>query len=297
MFDARSDNSKSGGGIVFGLVTVAIVSALFVGVLYFPSLTGPGQAEVPGLSDTSADRSLVEAFDDAPTLAFIQKLNAASPSAANELEREVRRAKARGADKVELGILVLEAGTKAVADNLTRLGRADVDYFNRILDHTSTSLQALSRSGAPYCKGSDLVEFANLPDQQLYAAVFDRVGHGAGLYEFSIELNGIFLDAIRDARAAPVSYARLNASDAQALQTLAFSVMTNPDLMLLLNTEGKSRAEMDEVLEAVNFCDLGVTLIGQVDSLPDETKGRLWSELWLQVERDGIERMFYRYAY
>ncbi|MEQ9316843.1 MAG: hypothetical protein RLN72_13395, partial [Henriciella sp.] len=235
--------------------------------------------------------------EDEPTQAYLTKLEATFPSVASSLQRDVQRARSRGADKVEIGIMVLQAGTRAVADDLGRLSKADVEYFDRILDHTTSSLEALSRSGAPYCKGTDLVEFANLPQQQLYAAVFDRVGHGAGLYDFSIELNSIFLDAIRQARAAPVSHGRLTGSDMQSLQGLGFSVMTNPQLMRLLNTEGKSRAEMDTVLEAVNFCDLTVTVLDQISNLPEETKGRLWSELWLQVERDGIERMFYRYAY
>ena len=157
-------------------------------------------------------------------------------------------------------------------------------------------LTSLSASGAPYCVGSDLVEFAKLSDQQLYRAVFDRVGHGDALYEFGLELNGLFLDAIREARAAPVNYDRLNASDMQALQRLGLSVATNPQIMLMLTTEGKSRTEMDKVMASVNFCDLGVKILGRVDELPDTTKGRVWAEAMRQIESGNWRYTLYRYT-
>ncbi|MEM5515395.1 hypothetical protein WNY37_00440 [Henriciella sp. AS95] len=296
MFDARDSEAKSGGGLIFGLATVALVSVLFVGVLYFPSLTGPGKSEVAA-SEQPENITLLSAFEDEPTRTFIRKLRRTFPSEASALERDVLRARSRGADEVELGLIVMQAGTHAVASSIDRLSMADEIYAERILETTSQALRELSASGAPYCKGSDLIQFAKLSDQELYAAVFDRVGHGAGLYDFGLELNGIFLDAIRDARADPIIHGRLTSSDMGALQRLGLSVMTNPDLMLLLTTEGKSRSEMDAAVASVNFCDLGAKLIEQVNDLPDGTKGRVWAELWIQVERDGIERMFYRYAY
>ncbi|MGB3624626.1 MAG: hypothetical protein WA989_02290 [Henriciella sp.] len=297
MFDARNVSEKSGGGLVFGLLTIALVSALFFGVLFFPSLTGPGKSEVPGMAETPASTSLAAAFDDQPTLDYIQKLRATFPSAATDLERTLERASARGADKVELGLLVLQAGHQEIAGSIDRLAKADVRYFNQILDLSVEGLNDLSSSGAPYCKGSDLITFASLSDQQLYAAAFDRVGHGAGLYNYGLEMNGVILDAIRAARANPRNYSRLTSADERAAQTLAFSLMTDPQIMKLLTLEGTSRAQMDEAMRDVNFCDLGVSIIRKVDALPEDTKGRLWGELWRQVDRDGIERMFYRYAY
>ena len=297
MYDARGAETKSGGGLIFGLLTFGVVSALFFGVLMFPSLTGPGTREVPGVAEAEPDVVLASVLDDAPTQAYLQKLRMTFPSVAEELKRDVVKAQARGADEVELGLIVLQAGSRDLADSVDRLSRADVRYFDQILDLTQSGLSELSRSGAPYCKGSDLIIFANLSDQQLYQAVFDRVGHGAGLYDYALEMKGIMLDGVRDARAAPTLYGPPNSSDMQALQALGISLMTNPEIMRLMTTEGKSRREMDKVLEDVNFCDLGASIAAQVDNLPGETKARAVSQFLRELAAYGPERMFYRYAY
>lgn len=296
MYDARSGGQDSSGGLVFGLVTFGVVAALFAGVLLFPELTGPGRKAVPDAVATEADAGLLAAFEDDATKTYIRKLQATFPAAAQDLERDVKKANARGADKVELGLLVLQAGAEDIAGDIDRLGRADVKYFNALLDLATTSLKDLSRSGAPYCKGSDLMSFAELSQQQLYAAAFDRVGHGAGLYNFGLEFNGIVLDAIRDARSDPVQYGAMTSGDEQALQRLAFSMMANPQIMKLMTLEGKSRREMDAALGTVNFCDLGAQLISQVDSLPIATKGRLWAEMSRQVTSGNARRTLGQYG-
>lgn len=297
MFDARDPSRKPAGGLGFGLLVLACVSAVFFTVLYLPSLTGPGKQAVPGLSETGGENALLAAFEDEATRIYLGKLQATFPSAAAALERDVRQAARRDADEVELGLLVLRAGAEDIASSIDRLGKAETRYFNELLDISRQALTALSQSGAPYCKGSDLIVFAGLSDQELYRAVFDRVGHGSGLYEFALEFNGVILDAIRSARRNPVLHGPLNTSDQQALQRLAFAVMANSDIMKLLSLEGKSRREMDEAVSAVNFCTLGATLVSQVDELPEGTKGRLWAEVMRQIATGEARRTFYRFVY
>jgi hypothetical protein len=290
MFDARHGNDKSGGGLAFGLITIGVVSALFIGVLFFPSITGEGKAPVPGLAEEQADPSLLTAFEDTPTQVYLTKLQRTFPSVANDLQRDVNKARSRGADNVELGVLVMQAGYTEIEDSFERLARADVRYFNEMLDLGINGLTDLSRSGAPYCKGSDLITLASLSEQQLYAAAFDRVGHGAGLYNFGLEFNGIVLDAIHDARANPRNYGPLTPDDQRAVQTLMLGLVTDPQIMKLMTLEGSSRAEMDRAMEQVNFCDLGATILRKIDALPQDTKGRLWSEVMSQAAHGGIER-------
>ena len=296
MFDAR-DRSGIAGSLGFGLAVTGLVAAVFFTVLQFPSLTGPGTFEA-GAVETPPDSSgVIEAtFSDAATLAYTEKLRRTFPSAARDLETRIERANRRGADTVELGLIVLQAGADDIAASLPRLAKADTSHVNDLLALTATQLEALSRSGAPYCMGDDLMMFAGLAQQDFYRAVFDRVGHGAGLYDFALEANGILLDAIREARSDPVLHSPLAAPDMQALQQLGFSLMTNPQLMQLLTTEGKRRSEMDAVLEDTNFCDLGVGIIGQVEALPDTTKGRVWAEAMRQLESGRWRYTIYRYT-
>lgn len=297
MFDARDTNRKTSAGLGFGILVVALMGILFMGALYFPSLTGEGKRIVPAGTTDAAGNILLDTFRDEPTRAYLRKLDETLPSAAQDLERQVRRATSRGADKVELGLLVLQAGSEGIASNLERLARADTRHFNAMLELSETALRDLSRSGAPYCKGSDLMTFASLPDQQLYAAVFDRVGHGAGLYDFGLAFNSLALEALEDARRNPVTHGRITRSDEQALQGLAFAIMSNPDLMKLLTTEGKSRTEMDKVVASVNFCDMGAKMITQVEALPEATKGRLWAEMLSQAASGQAERTLRQLTY
>ena len=297
MYDARGSSQPVAGGLGFGLAVIGVVTVVFFAILNMPSMTGPGKSPVEKTrADTAPETTLFTTFEDEATRDYIAALRETFPSAASDLEDAVRKASARDADRVELGLLVLQAGADDIATSAGRLARADVEHVNALLDLSQTALQDLSRSGAPYCKGSDLIHFASLSEQQLYSAVFDRVGHGAGLYEFGLELNTILLDAIRDARASPVLHGQLSAPDQQALQRLGLAVMTDPQIVRLLTTEGKSRSEMDAVMRDVNFCDLGVKILGRVDELPDTTKGRVWAEAMRQIESGNWRYTLYRYT-
>ncbi|WP_084398456.1 hypothetical protein [Henriciella aquimarina] len=296
MFDARGSSQKTAGSLGFGLAVTGMVAALFFGVLKFPGVTGSGVYPVPGTASPASSETLERAFEDEATRAYVEKLQATFPAAARDLEDQIRRAKGRGADEVEIGLLVLQAGADDIAGSVGRLALADVEHVDALLTLSQTALQELVRSAAPYCEGSDLMMFASLSKQDLYRAVFDRVGHGAGLYEFGLTFNGILLDAIRDARTDPVYHGVLDVSDQQALQTLGLSLITKPEITALLTTEGKSRSEMDAVMANTNFCTLGGDILTEVEALPQETKARLWGEAMRQVESGNWRYTLYRYT-
>ena len=297
MFDARSSTQK-GLGLGFGLGVTGLVAALFFGALYAPSLTGAGKSlvESEATANTPSDSVLNTVFHDEATRTYIRKLRRTFPSAAADLETSVRRALRREADEVELGLIVLQAGAKDIADSIDRLARADVRYFDSIVELSQEQLSALQRSGAPYCMGNDLMMFAGLSEQQLYRAIFDRVGHGAGLYDYALGVNGILLDAIQDARTSPRSYGRLTYYDQQSLQALGLALMTHPQIVMLLTTEGKTRSEMDSVLADTDFCSLASDVLDKVEALPAETRGRLWAESLYQVSSGRWRYTLYRYT-
>ncbi|MEE2878694.1 MAG: hypothetical protein VX593_06790 [Pseudomonadota bacterium] len=297
MFDARSTAQKE-TGLGFGLAVTAAVAALFLVALYFPSVTGSGKAEAGKavIVEQPSSGVLEATFSDKPTLDYVTKLRATFPSAATDLEDQVERATRRGADNIELGLLVLQAGARDIAGSADRLARADAEYVDVLIQLSTDQLSELQRSGAPYCMGNDLMMFAGLSDQELYRAVFDRVGHGAGLYEFMLAFNGILLDAIRDARADPVAREPINYADQQSLQALGITLMTKPQIVRLLTTEGKARSDMDAVLADTDFCDLAKQIATQINDLPEPTKGRVWAEGMHQVASGRWRYTLYRYT-
>lgn len=282
-------------GLGLGLAGLVFVSAILFGLLAFPSLTG-GEGHVEKNAAAQPDRGAAvrSLLNDPPTRAYIRKFTETFPSAAAGLKTSLDEAARRGASEAEAGMIILTAGSNEILGSLERLSKADIRYFNGLLNLASSRLSALSQSGAAYCAGSDLVEYAALSEQQLYRAIFDQIGPGKPAYDFALEVNGMLLDAIGDARSNPKNYARPARSDMQALQTLGLAVLTDPDVSALLTTEGESRTAMDSVLERVNFCELGVRLIGRVDGLPEMTKERVWYEALYQLRVNGIRRIIWQ---
>lgn len=291
---SKPERRRTGGGLWLGAIVSALVAGAFAVLVAVPSLTpGDNVREVETEAPASDRIALTDLAPDPRTRTFFNTLDATFPSAADELRLALIAAEARGADEAEKSLIILKAGFDPVMGSLDRLSRADIRFANEILSLTRTRLEALDASGAPYCQGSDLVEYAGLAEQELYRTVFDHIEPGDPLYVYMLDVTGLLLDAIRDARAYPKQYAGPSRSDLGALQTLGLSMLTDADITRLLTTEGKSRSEMDEVLDEVNFCELGTRVIGRVERLPEETKSRLWYEGLRQLRINGIRRVIW----
>lgn len=285
---------RNGGGLWLGLAAFVVACAFFAVLFAFPSLTGGnGVSEVDTDPRAEAEAALAVLGEDEVTRTYFRKLDAAFPSAAADLRETLLVALERGVPDGELGLLILKAGTEPAFANLDRLSKADIRYFNRLMELTRTELATLNQSGAPFCQGSDLVEYSDLAEQQAYRFVQERIEPGDPLYVFGLEATGILLDAVRDARSNPQSRPAPSRADMSALQSVGASALFDPDVTLLLTTEGKSRREMDAALERVNFCELGVRMINRVSNLPETTKERLLSEGIDRVRRNGIRRIIW----
>lgn len=285
---------RTGGGLWLGAAVCVGVAALLAAIIVVPALSrGDGIREVETETVQPDDILLVDLSGDPATRHYLNTLDATFPAAADDLKLALIDAKARKADDAEISLIILKAGLDPVMGSLDRLSRADVRFLNEILSLTRTELEALDASGAPYCQGSDLVEYAGLAEQELYRTVFNHIEPGDPLYGYLLKVSGILLDAIRDARSHPQLHAGPSRSDMGALQTLGLSMLTDADITMLMTTEGKSRREMDRVLETVNFCDLGARMIGRVERLPEQTKGRVWYEGLRQLRINGIRRIIW----
>jgi hypothetical protein len=284
--------AKTGGGLLLGFAILLLVTGAIAAVVAFPVLSGgEGRSDRAAGVGPDQDTPLLDLVSDPDSKTYLNTLDATFPSAANQLRGQLIEARRRDAPEAEVSLMLLKAGYEPLIGSLDRLSKADIRYFNRVLSLTEDRIETLSQSGARYCLGSDLVEYASLAEQQLYRTVFDHIEPGDPLYSYLLEVNGLLFDAVRDARSDPNIYARPSQSDMGALQTLGVSVLTDPDITLLLTTEGKSRSEMDAVLETVDFCELGLRMIGRVDGLPSQTKERIWYEGLRMLRINGIRRL------
>ncbi|WP_018148512.1 hypothetical protein [Henriciella marina] len=285
---------RNGGGLWLGAGAFVVACAVFALLFAFPSLRcEDGVSEVEIDPRAEAEAALALLGEDEVTRTYFRKLDAAFPSAADDLRETLLVALERSVPEGEIGLLILKAGTEPAFSNLDRLSKADIRYFNRLMDLARTDLEALDQSGAPFCQGSDLVEYSDLAEQEAYQFVQQRIEPGDPLYVFALEATGILLDAVRNARSNPQSRVAPSRADMSALQSVGASALFDPDVTLLLTTEGKSRREMNAALERVNFCELGVRMINRVSNLPETTKERLLSEAIDRVRRYGIRRIIW----
>ena len=293
--DSEREQRKRGRstGLWLGLAAALLVGAVFVTLVAFPSLTGSVRDEVETPLAPDGEAQLAELGEDEVTRAYFDRLDRTFPSAAQDLRDTLVEALERGAPDGEIGLIVLQSGLDDIYANLDRLSKADIRYFNQLMDLAESELADLSQSGAPYCQGSDLVEYSDLSEQEAYRFVQARVEPGDPLYEFGLEASGILLDAIRDGRSNPKNRAALSRADMSAIQSLGTQLLFDSDITLLLTTEGKSRREMNAALEKVNFCDLGVRLIGRVENLPEPTRERLITAGLDRLRYYGIRRLIW----
>ena len=287
MYDAR-DRISEPSQIAFGIITILVVGIAFFGVLNWPSGDKVGTRPV---AETSAPTSqLASLLDDPVTDAYLTQLNRVSPQSAVQLENVAAEAIATGADKDEIALLVLDSLSGEMASHAKSLAKADVRHFDAMLDISEQGLRSLSQSRSEWCTGAHYESYAGKSPTQMERSIRNVFSYGSPAYEWGLKVNLIALEAIEDAKANPRNYGRMTPADEMALQTLAMRMLTNPQVMQLMTLQGASQAEQMRAVRNLDVCSLAVTGIDALQSLPQDTRARLWVEAFHEMNNGGLER-------
>ena len=154
------NNQQSGGissNLVFGLIIVAVMAIIFIGILIMPSNSGKSGSKIQ-----VGDSVLLSELDDGATRKYIVTLNRVSPRAGKRLEAKAIKAIANGDGKADLAILAMEAMDDELPAYLSSLKKADVKHFDAMLQLSERGLGQLRRSNSKWCKAGHYERFENL---------------------------------------------------------------------------------------------------------------------------------------
>lgn len=270
--------SASSENFIVGLV-IALAAILFLAIVLWPSESKPA----PALQSVSATPLAVE-LNDAETIAYLTVLQRVAPQAASELHKQADAAIASGADKNELAILVLGAMGDDLENAHDILFKADVKYFDEILNVTKTGLARLSAHAPKFCRISHYEALATSGSDDALTEFLAMLDYDSAGYKFGIEFNQVLLEGIEDGRKSPNKYGRMTSEDERAFQALMMRMMSNSKVKIAMQVQSMPPAEQKRAFAKLNICDLSNEVIAGVQSLPQDTKKRVMGEMSRMAE-------------
>ncbi|MEQ3651487.1 hypothetical protein [Hyphomonas sp.] len=283
-FDARGGKKSSGGNtLVFGAITLTVVAGAFFAVLNLPK---PAASNHLTLTQTESTAVTIEAqyaaFSGKSARNFLTTLGRVDPDAYASLDRRLAKT-----DPYDHTKIAMEAASAVLARHKSRLAQANTRHVDKWLDMTRTQLRSASKSRHRWCAGSRYQDFntvSGLSGQM--AAASDLADLGAELSDYTFDTISLALMAVEDARTAPVKHGALTHQDEAALQGVAMSLISDPQIMPLILASGPE-GPPESAFASLDMCQLGVTAVTALKTLPQGTKGRAFAELIRSADFDG----------
>lgn len=283
VISVRTRVSNHGGldkgfiGLAAGVVILSASGAIAAPSLFgmFGSGMRPISEIVTGLGPDQIKAALAtEAFPDERGRAFMASLEQHFPQSYQQLLGDLTNAASTGADRDGLVIAVNAWSLDFGSDNLEYFGRTGVEGFDEMLDIASEGLAVMNKELGS-CKLDALQKLVADP-----MSLASLTGYGSDAYKTSMRANAAFVEFAARGRKAPAPVTTLNADDSNALQSVFFSIITDPQMMNLVQnamwTSGGTPEQMQQaVAENIDFCQIGRTVIAKLDRLPSGTKSRL----------------------
>ena len=281
-FDARGSQKSSGGNtLVFGAITLTVVAGAFFAVLNLPrSDTGSAPLNTASAANTATEIQYPE-LSGKSAQAFLAALSRVDPEARRSLDRRLEKA-----DPHDHTRIALEEAGDVLARNKSLLAKANMRHFDTWLDMTRKQLRSASRSKHRWCAGSRYQALDSVSGfSSQMAAAADLSDLASDLTGYTLESLSLALIAIEDAGANPVQHGKITSRDEAALQGVAMSLMSDPQIMPILLASG-SGGPSESALASLDVCDLGVTAVTALKTLPQGTKGRLFAEMVRSADFD-----------
>lgn len=265
-------------------VVLALAVILFIVIVMWPSTATP-RAPLQSVSATP----LATQLNDAETIEYLTVLQRVEPAAAVELHKQADAAIASGADNDELAMLVLGAMGDDLEGAHEIFFKADVKYFDKILNVTKIGLARLSNNSPKFCRASHYEALAESDPADMLGEFLDMLGYDSAGYTFALALNQVLVEGIEDGRKSPNNYGRLNTEDEQALQALLMRMMTSPKMANVMRIQSLPPVEQKRAMGMLNVCDLSSEVIAGVLALPQDTRKRVMGEMNRMAKSGGFE--------
>ncbi len=240
------------------------------------------------------DRSTSDAINlygelDPVSARYLAALDRAAPDIAGELRPALQTLMhANREDIIGQRRLVLMAGIAAYRDHGIFLRRASVDQFDRIIAHFERGVTELSEAGSPWCNGPQVEAFLRLHERDLIPKLVDEVAASRTAYDWALDWNTLFLDAVETSKAKPVLHGRRTTADKALLQQTGMTL--GPDRWALAlqiaafsRAEGQDYETMRSVIEGIDVCEMGLAMTELSTRIPHGPRGRIWAQLLPEI--------------
>lgn len=273
------------GGIDKGFIALAagVVMLSAGGAIAAPSVLSMFDAGKPrtiaelvtGLEPGEVKAVLAtEAFPDAEGRAFLQSLQQHFPDSHQRLLSQMAETASMGGDRDDLVLGLAQWGMEFGPANFGYLGRTGAEGFDEMLGLVTDSFDVVRKEMGD-CSLSSIQRLVEDP-----AALQSFSRYGSEAYKVTMRANLTFVELAASGRNAPKPAAKLNADDENALQSVFFSIMMDPQIMQLaqqaMRSGGDSPQELQMAMASnMDVCQIGRSVIGKLERLPAGTKSRL----------------------
>jgi len=287
MYDARSSRLMADNNGLFAIVSVLVVSGCFFGVLLAPDVFGgkgessaPPSAAIgaPVLAELSNPDALNEAMANPEEQRLLKSLLAVAPNRYMDLQRTFSENDLTAAEEIEA---VQSISLDVLADNAGILKFASSQSLNRVIDGLVADMQKAQASGTKYCNGGTYAGIAGAPEAAVMGWAARQDIADEAFYPTVVRINADLMDVVRQAKTTPVRHGLFTRNDEVALQRAIAGVISEPAFVRAM----MGGQNQEEALKALDLCSLGVTALTELRRLPDDVKGRAWTEL---MKRDEV---------
>ena len=287
--------SRKHVGLKIGLSTIALVALGFAALFAF----GPSAPSTLVGPEPSPHADLLDLLPDTPTREAVDALKAAAPASFAELDALSTRAIAGGADAQAVSELVLEALFGQFQTQASAVKAANSDQFQTVVADLAEGLRALKASDSTWCNGARMADFLAQNDADLVPTLLAEFSYGSPQYDWAMGWMTTILNAAAQGQATPHRYARPGFRDEAILQQEGLALGSEQwalglQIASFANSEGTSYAQMKEVIGSMNVCDLGIAVETVSGRLPDDVRGRIWSDLMPEIMAGNTPYVMYR---
>lgn len=266
-----------------GVVVLAAGGAIALPSLgsVFSGGVRPIEQVIAGLDRNGARTALAaEAFPDADGRAFMTSLAANFPREHGRLLDTLADNAMAGGDRDDLYHSLNTWAITFVPGQMPAIGRTGARGFDEGVTIIGDALKVMEAEIGG-CTGGKLQQIAQGP------AFFERVTRYDGrAYHLGMRANRSFVELAAAGRQAPAVSTAMTANDMSAIQSTFFSMMGDPQVMSLMQAAGAAQNNgydaQSTLLNNVNFCHLGQTILMKMKGLPEGTKTRLFGTIMSQ---------------
>lgn len=229
---------------------------------------------VAGLTQDQVKAALArEAFPDQEGRAFMASLAANFPEDHDRLLNDLANKALQGGNREDLMLAVGRWLADFAPRNLPAIGRTGAEGFDQALAIASDGLDLLQMAGKGRCNVESLQRLANNPGDAANLGAYGSPG-----YKIAMRASRVMVDLAAGGRNARPAETTLKPEDEQALQSAFFGMMSDPQVMSLMQMQSASsrQAVSSAAISQIDVCKLGHVVVVKLKNLPSGAKSRLW---------------------